>query len=190
MTLWVALVVLVAFSAFFSASETAFSSLNQIRLKSRADDGDRTAARVLAMAEKYDKLLSTILVGNNIVNIAAASIGTIIFTQMLGAERGATVSTIVLTIVVLIFGEVSPKSLAKEMPETVATAVAPVLSLLMVVFTPLTWLFSQWKRLHVPWLGGHVLQMSVPGERHEQIGADQQKSGSNYNRHIYFFKPF
>ena len=147
MTLWVVLVVLVAFSAFFSASETAFSSLNQIRLKSRADDGDRTAARVLAMAEKYDKLLSTILVGNNIVNIAAASIGTIIFTQMLGAERGATVSTIVLTIVVLIFGEVSPKSLAKEMPETVATAVAPVLSLLMVVFTPLTWLFSQWKRL-------------------------------------------
>ena len=147
MTLWVALVVLVVFSAFFSASETAFSSLNQIRLKSRADDGDRTAARVLAMAEKYDKLLSTILVGNNIVNIAAASIGTIIFTQMLGAERGATVSTIVLTIVVLIFGEVTPKSLAKEMPETVATAVAPVLSLLMVVFTPLTWLFSQWKRL-------------------------------------------
>ena len=147
MTLWVTLAVLVAFSAFFSASETAFSSLNQIRLKSRADDGDRTAARVLAMAEKYDKLLSTILVGNNIVNIAAASIGTIIFTQMLGAERGATVSTIVLTIVVLIFGEVTPKSLAKEMPETVATAVAPALSLLMVVFTPLTWLFSQWKRL-------------------------------------------
>ena len=147
MTLLVALVVLVAFSAFFSASETAFSSLNQIRLKSRADDGDRTAARVLAMSEQYDKLLSTILIGNNIVNIAAASIGTIIFTKMLGAERGATVSTMVLTIVVLIFGEVTPKSLAKEMPETVATAVAPVLSLLMLVLTPLTWLFSQWKRL-------------------------------------------
>ena len=147
MTLWVTLVILVAFSAFFSASETAFSSLNQIRLKSRADDGDRTAARVLAMSEQYDKLLSTILIGNNIVNIAAASIGTIIFTKMLGAERGATVSTMVLTIVVLIFGEVTPKSLAKEMPETVATAVAPVLSLLMLVFTPLTWLFSQWKRL-------------------------------------------
>ena len=147
MTLWVTLVILVAFSAFFSASETAFSSLNQIRLKSRADDGDRTAARVLAMSEQYDKLLSTILIGNNIVNIAAASIGTIIFTKMLGAERGATVSTMVLTIVVLIFGEVTPKSLAKEMPETVATAVAPVLSLLMLVLTPLTWLFSQWKRL-------------------------------------------
>ncbi len=147
MTLWVALVVLVAFSAFFSASETAFSSLNQIRLKSRAEDGDTSAARVLAMAEQYDKLLSSILIGNNIVNIAAASIGTILFSRMLGAERGATVSTIVLTVVVLIFGEVTPKSLAKEMPEKVATMVSPILSVLMVVLTPLTWLFSQWKKL-------------------------------------------
>ena len=147
MTLWVALVILVGFSAFFSASETAFSSLNQIRLKSRAEDGDSSAARVLAMAEQYDKLLSTILIGNNIVNIAAASIGTILFTQMLGAERGATMSTIVLTIIVLIFGEVTPKSLAKEMPEKVATAVSPFLVLLMSLMTPLTWLFTQWKKL-------------------------------------------
>ena len=147
MTLWVALVILVGFSAFFSASETAFSSLNQIRLKSRAEDGDSAAARVLAMSEKYDKLLSTILIGNNIVNIAAASIGTILFTRMLGAERGATVSTIVLTIIVLIFGEVTPKSLAKEMPEKVATAVSPFLVLLMALMTPLTWLFTQWKKL-------------------------------------------
>ena len=147
MTLWAALVILVGFSAFFSASETAFSSLNQIRLKSRAEDGDSSAARVLAMAEQYDKLLSTILIGNNIVNIAAASIGTILFTQMLGAERGATVSTIVLTIIVLIFGEVTPKSLATEMPEKVATAVSPFLVLLMALMTPLTWLFTQWKKL-------------------------------------------
>ena len=147
MTLWVALVILVGFSAFFSASETAFSSLNQIRLKSRAEDGDSSAARVLAMAEQYDKLLSTILIGNNIVNIAAASIGTILFTQMLGAERGATVSTIVLTIIVLIFGEVTPKSLVKEMPEKVATAVSPFLVLLIALMTPLTWLFTQWKKL-------------------------------------------
>ena len=147
MTLWVALVILVGFSAFFSASETAFSSLNQIRLKSRAEDGDSSAARVLNMAEQYDKLLSTILIGNNIENIAAASIGTILFTQMLGAERGATVSTIVLTIIVLIFGEVTPKSLAKEMPEKVATAVSPFLVLLMALMTPLTWLFTQWKKL-------------------------------------------
>ena len=147
MTLWVALVILVGFSAFFSASETAFSSLNQIRLKSRAEDGDSSAARVLNMAEQYDKLLSTILIGNNIVNIAAASIGTILFTRMLGAERGATVSTIVLTIIVLIFGEVTPKSLAKEMPEKVATAVSPFLVLLLALMTPLTWLFTQWKKL-------------------------------------------
>lgn len=147
MTLWVALVILVGFSAFFSASETAFSSLNQIRLKSRAEDGDSSAARVLNMAGQYDKLLSTILIGNNIVNIAAASIGTILFTRMLGAERGATVSTIVLTIIVLIFGEVTPKSLAKEMPERVATAVSPFLVLLMALMTPLTWLFTQWKKL-------------------------------------------
>ena len=147
MTLWVALVILVGFSAFFSASETAFSSLNQIRLKSRAEDGESSAARVLNLAEQYDKLLSTILIGNNIVNIAAASIGTILFTRMLGAERGATVSTIVLTIIVLIFGEVTPKSLAKEMPEKVATAVSPFLVLLMALMTPLTWLFTQWKKL-------------------------------------------
>ena len=147
MTLWVTLVILVAFSAFFSASETAFSSLNQIRLKSRAEDGDSSAARVLAMTEHYGKLLSTILIGNNIVNIAAASIGTILFTQMLGAERGATMSTIVLTIIVLIFGEVTPKSLAKEMPEKVATAVSPFLVVLMALMTPLTWLFTQWKKL-------------------------------------------
>ena len=146
-TLLVALIVLIAFSAFFSASETAFSSLNQIRLKSRAEEGDTSAARVLAMAEKYDKLLSSILIGNNIVNIAAASIGTVLFTKWLGEERGATASTVVLTIVVLIFGEVTPKTLAKEMPETIATAVSPVLNLLLTIFTPLTWLFSQWKKL-------------------------------------------
>lgn len=110
--------------------------LNQIRLKSRAEEGDTSAARVLAMAEKYDKLLSSILIGNNIVNIAAASIGTVLFTKWLGAERGATTSTIVLTVVVLIFGEVTPKTLAKEMPETIATAVSPVLSLLLTLFTP------------------------------------------------------
>ena len=147
LTLLVALVILVAFSAFFSASETAFSSLNQIRLKSRAEDGDSSAARVLAMSEQYDKLLSTILIGNNIVNIAAASIGTVLFTRLLDPQRGATVSTIVLTIVVLIFGEVTPKSLAKEMPERVATAVSPFLSLLMLLLSPLTWLFTQWKKL-------------------------------------------
>lgn len=147
LTLWIMLVVLICFSAFFSASETAFSSLNQIRLKSRAEEGDPAAARVLAMAEQYDKLLSSILIGNNIVNIAASSIGTVLFIQLVGAEQGPTLSTVVLTVVILIFGEVTPKSLAKEMPETVATAVSPILQLLMTLMTPLTWLFTQWKKL-------------------------------------------
>ena len=147
MTLIIALVFLVACSAFFSASETAFSSLNQIRLKSRAEDGDASAARVLAMAEKYDKLLSTILIGNNIVNIAAASIGTILFTRALGAERGATMSTIVLTIVVLIFGEISPKSIAKDCAEKCAALSAPILQVLIWVLTPLNAMFALWKKL-------------------------------------------
>ena len=134
-------------SAYFSATETAFSSANVTRLKTRAEKGNSRAALACKLLERYDKLLSTILIGNNIVNIAAASIGTILFTQMLGAERGATMSTIVLTIIVLIFGEVTPKSLAKEMPEKVATAVSPFLVLLMALMTPLTWLFTQWKKL-------------------------------------------
>ena len=113
----VALVILVAMSAYFSATETAFTSLNRIRLKSRADNGDQRAARALALAEDYDKLLSTILIGNNIVNNVATTIGAVLFIRLLDDVRGPTVSAIVLTVVILIFGEVSPKSLAKESPE-------------------------------------------------------------------------
>ncbi len=141
-----ALLILIALSAFFSASETAYSSLNQIRLKSRADAGDKQAARVLALSEHFDSLLSTILIGNNIVNIAAASLGTVLFTRLIGEGYGPTVSTIVLTVVVLVFGEVTPKGLAKEMPETFAVSVAPVLQALVVVFTPLNFLFRKWKQ--------------------------------------------
>ena len=147
MTLWVALVVLVVFSAFFSASETAFSSLNQIRLKSRAEDGDTSAARVLEMAEKYDKLLSTILIGNNIVNNVATTIGAVLFIHLIDEVTGPTVSAIVLTVVILIFGEVSPKSLAKESPERFAMFATPLLGVLRTVLTPLNFLFTQWKRL-------------------------------------------
>ena len=146
MTLIIALVFLVACSAFFSASETAFSSLNQIRLKSRAEDGDASAARVLAMAEKYDKLLSTILIGNNIVNIAMASLATALFVKSFG-DAGATLSTIVVTVVVLIFGEISPKSIAKDCAEKCAMLSAPILQVLIWVLMPLNLLFSLWKKL-------------------------------------------
>ncbi|MDD4849798.1 MAG: hemolysin family protein [Gemmiger sp.] len=141
-----ALVTLVALSAFFSASETAFSSLNMIRLKSRSDNGDESARHVLALAERYDSLLSTILIGNNIVNITAATVATLLFTKYVSQEYGASISTVVLTIVILIFGEITPKSLAKEMPERFATAVAPILQVLVVVFTPANLLFSGWKK--------------------------------------------
>ena len=130
----VILAVLVALSAFFSATETAFTSLNRIRLKSKADNGNKRAALTLRLAEDYDNLISTVLVGNNIVNISASSLGTILFTQGLMLKNGALISTVVLTVVILIFGEVSPKSMAKEASESFAMFAAPALRVLMVVF--------------------------------------------------------
>ena len=143
----VALVALVAMSGYFSATETAFTSLNRIRLKNKADNGDRRAARTLELAEDYDRLLSTILIGNNIVNNVATTIGAVLFIKLIDDVRGPTVSAIVLTVVILIFGEVSPKSLAKENPEGWAMIATPLLRLLVVILTPANFLFTQWKRL-------------------------------------------
>ena len=142
----VSMLVLVALSAFFSATETAFSTLNRTRLKNMAEHGDRRAAAALALAENYDELLSTILVGNNIVNIALSSIATLFFVSLIG-NGGAGLSTAIITIVVLIFGEISPKSIAKEMPETLAMAVTPYIRLCLKVLKPINWLFSQWKNV-------------------------------------------
>ena len=143
----VALIFMVIMSAYFSATETAFTSLNRIRLKNKADNGSRRAAKTLALAEEYDKLLSTILIGNNIVNNVATTVGAVLFIKLVGEQRGPAVSATVLTIVILIFGEVSPKSLAKEHPEQFAMFSAPLLKLLMVILTPANFLFGQWKRL-------------------------------------------
>ena len=142
-----ALIFLVMMSAYFSATETAFTSLNRIRLKNRADNGDRRAQRTLDLAEDYDKLLSTILIGNNIVNNVATTIGAVLFIKLIDDVRGPTVSAAVLTIVILIFGEVSPKSLAKEHPEGFAMFSAPLLRVFVLILTPLNFLFAQWKRL-------------------------------------------
>lgn len=142
------LVALVIGSAFFSASETAFTSLNKIRLKTMAEDGNKRAGATLRLAENYDKFLSTVLIGNNIVNIASTSIATVLFIKWLGnGPTGTTVSTVVMTVVVLIFGEVSPKSIAKEMPEKFAMFATPFLRLLVVVFKPFVAFFSAWKKL-------------------------------------------
>ena len=143
----VGLVFCVIMSGYFSATETAFTSLNRVRLKSWADGGDQRAARTLALAEDYDKLLSTLLIGNNIVNNVATTIGAVLFIHLIDEVTGPTVSAIVLTVVILIFGEVSPKSLAKESPERFAMFATPLLGVLRTVLTPLNFLFTQWKRL-------------------------------------------
>lgn len=143
--LLIALVVLLALSAFFSASETAFSSLNRIRMKSMAADGNKKAARTLELAEKYDKLLSTVLIGNNIVNILSSSLATVLFVGWFG-NLGVTLATVVMTVLVLVFGEITPKTIAKEQPERFAMAVTPFLRAFMLVLTPLNAFFSWWKR--------------------------------------------
>lgn len=140
------IVVLVMFSAYFSATETAFSSMNRTKLKAMAEKGSTKAKRALDLSEKYDTLLSTILIGNNIVNITAASVATVFFVRLIG-DAGVTLSTVVLTIVVLIFGEISPKSIAKDCPEKFAMFSAPFIGALIWVLTPLTFLFSMWKKL-------------------------------------------
>lgn len=142
----VIMLALVALSAFFSATETAFSSLNRTRLKNMAEHGDHRAAATLALEERYDDLLSTILVGNNIVNIALSSIATLFFIRLIGSG-GAGLSTLVVTVVVLIFGEISPKSLAKESPERFAMFVTPFIRFFMGILKPVNWLFTQWKKL-------------------------------------------
>ena len=130
----VTLVILILFSAFFSATETAFLSFNKIKMKTAAQDGDKKAQKILDLFEKYDKLISTVLIGNNIVNIAASSIA-------------PTIATIVITIVVLICGEITPKRIAKEIPDKVTVFTYPLIKFLTIVMTPLSFLLNLWQKL-------------------------------------------
>ncbi len=139
--------IMVILSAYFSATETAFSSLNKTRLKTMAEKGNKRALKTLSLAENYDKLISTILVGNNIVNIACASISTMLFVDIINEQSGPAVSTLVTTVIVLIFGEITPKSIAKDIPERFAMFSTPFISILNVILTPVNYLFSQWKKL-------------------------------------------
>lgn len=144
----VGILICVVFSSFFSASETAFTTVNRIRLKTLAENGDSGAALVLKVSENYDKMLTTILIGNNIVNIASATLGTLVFTALLkNPDTAASVSTAVMTIVVLIFGEISPKCVAKEHAEGYARFSAPILRVLMTILTPINFIFMQWRKL-------------------------------------------
>ena len=150
--LWILVAILfvcVALSAFFSASETAFTSANRVKLKTMTQNGNKRAKAAYALAEDYDRLITTILIGNNIVNIAGSSLATSLFLVLLKDHPNLVtpVSTAVMTIVILIFGEVSPKAIAKESPENLAMTFAPVLKLLCTIFTPFASLFSALKKL-------------------------------------------
>lgn len=142
----VLIVILIVFSAFFSATETALNSVNKIRLKNMAENGSRAAERTLKILNKYDKALTTILIGNNIVNIATSSIATILAINLVGEQYGSLVSTIVITIVVLIFGEVLPKSIAKDFAEPFSMFASTIISFLMIIFTPFSAFFLLLKK--------------------------------------------
>ena len=142
----VLIVILIALSAFFSASETAISSVNRIRLKGMAESGSRGAARALNILQKYDKALTTILIGNNIVNIATSSISTILCIQLVGEKYGSLVSTLAVTFIVLIFGEIMPKSIAKDYAEVTCVGVSAVITFLMIIFTPFSSFFILLKK--------------------------------------------
>ena len=141
-----ACIILIALSAVFSSMETAMSSVNKIRLKHEAANGSKKASRALRLAESFDKVLTTILIGNNIVNILVSSLGTVIFTSLMGAS-GVAVSTAVITILVLIFGEILPKTMAKQNAEKFAMGISGVLSFFCWLFTPISALFMQLQKL-------------------------------------------
>ncbi len=149
------MVVCLIFSAYFSATETAFSTLNKTKLKAMVEKGDKRAARTLAIAEKYDRLISTILIGNNVVNILLSSIATVFFIALCTEMRGQdfadsyapTIATAVATVVVLIFGEITPKSIASDFPEKFAIFSTPLICVIIFLLTPISALFSLWKKL-------------------------------------------
>ena len=143
----VIIVVCTIFSGYFSATETAFSTFNKTRMKTLAEKGNKSAARVLRLSENYGTLISTILIGNNVVNILASAMGTVLFTAVYGEDLGPTVATIVLTIAILIFGEVAPKNIAKEHAEGFSMFSAPLIQVLVWVFLPFNVLFGLLKKL-------------------------------------------
>ena len=140
------IILCVILSAFFSAAETAYNTLNRVRIKNMAADGNKRAQLTLHIVENYDNLLSTILIGNNVVNILASSLATVFFTYLLGQD-GVTAATVIMTVLVLVFGEITPKGLAKEFPDRYAMSVAPAMRVLILLLSPLNWLFFKWKSL-------------------------------------------
>lgn len=144
----IAVILMILMSGFFSASEMAYSTANKIRLRTLEADGNRAAKRTLQLLDRYDRLLSTILIGNNIVNIVASTLATILFAQLISREQvAAVVSTASVTVAVLIFGEITPKTLAKNFAEGFAMKIWPILWFFIIIFTPIDILLLPWKKL-------------------------------------------
>ena len=149
MGLWLALILCIALSAFFSATETAFSACNRVKLKTVDGARKEKAHIALALLEKYDSLITTVLIGNNLVNIVGTAIATLLFTTRILPGRedlATTVASIMMTVLVLFLGEVGPKTLAKQQPERFAMSVSPVIRFLVTVLAPLDWLFALWRK--------------------------------------------
>lgn len=143
--LFISLIILISFSALFSATETAYTCASRIKLKSLFSNGNNRAGKVLNLTENnYDKLLSTILIGNNIVNLSASTISTLLFAKLLinSTINSSVVSTVVITILVLIFGEITPKYIGKACAEKFAMLVYPIIKILIFIFYPLNTIFS------------------------------------------------
>ena len=143
----IAIIALVLCSTFFSGTETAFSSVNKIKMKNLAAEDNKRAAIVLDLTENFDKLITTILVGNTIANIAMTTVATVYGIQTWGARIGPTLATVMVTILVLVLGEISPKIIAREYAEEVALFLAPFVKALIIIMTPLTFIFMGLKVL-------------------------------------------
>ncbi|MBR1864396.1 MAG: HlyC/CorC family transporter [Ruminococcus sp.] len=159
---------LLVLSALCSATETAFSSCNRIRLKKMAEEGSRSAGKALKICEDFDKALTAILIGNNVVNILSSALATVFFTERFGSGS-VGIATAVMTVLVLIFGEILPKSLAKENSERFSVFMAAPLSAFMFIITPLIWIFSGIKKLVMKMVGSGKDAPSVTEEELKYI---------------------
>ncbi|WP_025724602.1 HlyC/CorC family transporter [Acholeplasma granularum] len=182
-TIYILVTIAIIFSAFFSASEVAFATHNRIRMKNLAEKGNKKAKLVMKLNENYDVFLSTILIGNNIANILGTSLVTILFVNTFGTDLGATLSTVTFTIIILIFAEVSPKSIAKEYPDKFAMFASTFIQILVYLLLPLNYFFKVWKKflslIFKPNTGQHMSEdelLMIVDEVQESGGIDESSS--------------
>lgn len=141
------IVILIILSAFFSSCEIAYSSVNKIKLKKKVSDGNKEATKAMEIVNNYSEALSTILIGNNLVNIAVSSLATMVAVAYLGEEMGSLLATIVATIVVLIFGEILPKALANKFSLKLTLLYVKPFKICRIIFFPITFLVTKFVKL-------------------------------------------